>query len=626
MNSFVYTASFLIGLVLYGNEVYIPQISGIIEGLLKFILEETQFSQDEPPDAKKIRLEYDFIIVGAGSAGCVVANRLSEICEWNVLLIEAGGEENILMDIPLIANMLSFTNVNWGYKTVPNGKCCLSMQNEQCAFHRGKVMGGTSTINYMPSTRGNRRNYDRWEEMGNPGWGYKDVLPYFLKSENMTIPELADNTKYHSTCGELSISYAPYRSPMAGAYLQAGAELGYRVIDYNGETQTGFSYVQSTTKNGTRMSASRAFLHPIKNRKNFQVIKNSLVTKLLIHPNTKITYGVQFIRNNKTHGVRARKEVILSAGAVNSPQLLMLSGIGPRKHLKDLNITTIQDLKVGYNLMEHPAMTTVTFKVNQSVTYITNKIMSNLTGVSEYLTYHQGPFSVPGASEAIAFIDTRDPYNKDGDTNIELFFISAGMSSDPTYYKFLGFTDEFYNVVYKPIEGLDCWTAVAVVSQPKSRGRIMLKSTNPHDKPLIYHDFFENPEDLETQLLVIKETLKLSKTQALQKFGSRLHDIPIPACKDLEFSSDDYWRCAAKHTSFGLWHLSGTCKMGPNSDPDAVVNPRLKAYGVKGLRVIDASIMPFIPAAHTNIPSMMIGEKGADLVKEDWGYSPLCTN
>jgi choline dehydrogenase len=623
MKNFVYTASFLICLVVYGNEASRPQITRLLEGVEEFIHDGTQFSEEEPSDTKKILLEYDFIVVGAGSAGCVVANRLSEISEWNVLLIETGDKENYVMDIPLIANILSFTNANWGYKTVPNGKCCLSMQNGQCAIHQGKVMGGSSTINYMLNTRGYRRNYDRWEEMGNPGWGYKNVLPYFLKIENMTIPELAANTKYHSTSGELSITYAPYRSPIADAFVQAGAELGYSVIDYNGETETGFSYIQTTTKNGTRMSASRAFLHPIKNRKNFHLIKKSLVTKLLIHPDTKITYGVQFVRNRKTYEVRAKKEVILSAGAVNSPKLLMLSGIGPSEHLKDLNITLKQDLKVGYNLMEHPGITTVTFKVNKSVTFISKELLSNIPVVSEYLLYHQGPFSVPIGGEALAFIDTRDPSNRDGDPNIELFLISASMSSDPTYHKVLRFTDEIYNAVYKPIEGVHCWTAVAIITQPKSRGRIMLNSINPHDKPLINHNFFENPVDLETQLLAIKETLKLSKTQAFQKFGSRLHDIPVPACKDLEFSSDDYWRCVAKQTAVGLWHLSGTCKMGPNSDPDAVVDSRLKVYGVKGLRVIDASIIPLIPAAHTNVPCMMIGVKGADLVKEDWGYSPI---
>jgi choline dehydrogenase len=566
---------------------------------------------------------YDFIIVGAGSAGCVVANRLSEISDWNVLLIEAGDKENYLMDIPLLANQIPLTDANWRYKSVPNGKCCLSMQNGQCALHRGKVMGGSSTVNFMASTRGNRRDYDRWEEMGNPGWGYKDVLPYFLKSESMTIPELAEDKKYHSTTGELSISYAPFRTPLADAIVQGGAELGYNVVDYNGETQTGFSYLQSTTKNGTRMSASRAFLHPIKNRKNVHVIKRSLVTKLLIDPHTNNTYGVQFVRNNKKCVVRARKEVIFSAGAVNSPQLLMLSGIGPRKHLKDLNIPVIQNLKVGYNLMDHPGLVTTTFIVNQSVTFIPQEILSNITDASEYLYYHRGHFSVPGATEALAFIDTKDRYNRDGNPDIELFIISSSISSDPTFNTYLGFTEELYNAVFKPIEGVHSWTGVAMVLQPKSRGRIMLNSTNPYDKPLINLDYFDNPEDLETQLLAVKEALKLSKTEALQKFGSRLHDIPIPACSDLEFSSDDYWRCAAKHTSTGIWHLSGTCKMGPNSDPDAVVNSRLKVYGVKGLRVIDASIMPMIPSAHTNGPCMMIGEKGADLVKEDWRHSPM---
>jgi choline dehydrogenase len=490
----LYITSLILSLLLNWNEACSPQIGGLVDGLLKFTREGTQFYETEPPDAKKILPEYDFIVVGAGSAGCVVANRLSEISKWNVLLIEAGDKENYVMDIPLTSNLMPLTDANWRYKSIPNGKCCLSLQNEQCAIHRGKAMGGTSTINYMASTRGNRRNYDHWEKLGNPGWGYKDVLRYFLKSENMTVPELANDRKYHSTGGELGISYPPYRTPLADAFIQGGAELGYRIIDYNGETQTGFGYLQSTTQNGTRMSASRAFLHPIRNRENFHVTKKSLVTKILIDPITKITTGVQFVRDNKQYVVRARKEVILSAGAVNSPQLLMLSGIGPKKHLEELNIPLIKDLKVGYNLMEHPGFPTAAFLVNQSTTFVSLDLLTNLTAVSEYLSYHQGPFSVPGGTEVVAFIDTRDPNNPDGDPNIELFITSACISSDTTYYKILGYSEEFNNAVLKPIANSQCWTAVAMVSQPKSRGRIMLKSANPHDSPLIHHNFSRIPK------------------------------------------------------------------------------------------------------------------------------------
>jgi choline dehydrogenase len=614
----MYITSFLLCLLLNGNEAATTSNNSLLEGLLKFIPEGTRYYEEEPRDATTIIPEYDFIVVGAGSAGSVLTNRLTEISEWDVLLIEAGGRENYAMDIPLIANFLPFTEANWKYRTVPSDNVCLGMVNRQCLYHRGKVMGGSSTINFMVSTRGNRRNYDQWEEMGNPGWGYKDVLPYFLKLENITIPELAGERKYHSTSGEQPTSYASYRTPLADAFVKGGEELGYKIIDYNGETQTGFSYLQSTTRDGARWGASRSFLHPIRNRKNFHVSKRSLVTKILIDPITKTASGVQFVRNKKTHEVRARKEVILSAGAVNSPQLLMLSGIGPRKHLMDMNIPVVQDLKVGYNLMDHPGLPSVTFIVNQSVTYLTDAVMTNRSALLDYLYNRRGPLSVPGASEGIAFIDTRDPKNPDGNPDVELFFLAAGIPSEVTYYKLLGYTDELYNTVYKQLEGGHYWTTVAMVLQPKSRGRVMLKSANPHQSPLIYHDFYHNPEDLETQLLAIKEMLKLSKTQAFQKFGTKLHDTPIPGCKHLQFASDDYWRCVSRHTATGIWHLSGTCKMGPNWDSSAVVDPRLRVYGVKSLRVIDASIMPMVPAAHTNIPSMMIGEKGADLVKQDW--------
>lgn len=267
----------------------------------KFIRERTQHFEQEPEDAANLLPEYDFIIVGAGSAGCVVANRLSEISDCNILLIEAGRPENYAMNIPLLTTFLMLSEANWKYKMEPSSYVCLGMENRQCKLPRGKVVGGSSAINFMIHTRGNRRNYDHWEGKGNPGWGYEDVLPYFLELEEMAIPQIANNTEYHSTQGDVTISYASYRTPLAEAFLEAGRELRHRVVDYNTKTQTGFSFIQTTTRNGTRMSASKAFRHPIKGRKNFHLKKRSQVTKILIDPNTKTAYGVEFVQNNNKY-------------------------------------------------------------------------------------------------------------------------------------------------------------------------------------------------------------------------------------------------------------------------------------------------------------------------------------
>ncbi|XP_069673215.1 glucose dehydrogenase [FAD, quinone]-like [Periplaneta americana] len=594
-------------------------MGGLAEGLFKFVQEGTMYLAEEPPDQINIHSEYDFIIVGAGAAGSVIANRLTQIPEWRVLLIEAGERENYALDIPILALYLQFTDVNWKYKSVPNNNVCLSMENKQCPFARGKVMGGSTSINLMISSRGHRRNYDEWEEMGNTGWGYKDVLPYFRQIEDMTIAEFAIDEKYHSTGGEVTISYVPHRTALADTFIQGGKEMGYRFIDYNGETQIGFSYLQTFTRNGTRLSASRAFLHPIKYRTNFHVKKKSFVTKIMINPRTKTAYGVEFVCDSKRYIVRAKKEVILSAGAVNSPQLLMLSGIGPKKHLNELNIPVIQDLKVGYNFMDHPTMIPATFLINQSVSLTIEDLLNDKNTLHKFTHFHSGPFSIPAACEGIAFFDSKNLTNPDGDPNMELALFSSAIGADIVLYKMVGLSDEFYKSVFKSIKDAHSFSIAPILVRPKSRGRITLKSSNPYKKPLIYYDFFENPQDLEDMVFLIKKALELSKTPAFQKFGTKFHDIPVPGCEHHKFGSDDYWKCAARHVCTCAWHICGTCKMGPFWDPDAVVDPRLRVYGVNGLRVVDASIMPVVPAAHTALPTMMIAAKAADFVKHDWG-------
>jgi len=594
---------------------------GLTEQLLKYGLEIAKHASEEPLDETVTLPEYDFIIVGAGSAGCVLANRLTEVSEWDVLLLEAGGEESYIMDIPFLAIYLQFTDANWNYKSVPSNTTCLGLTNRQCIFPRGKVIGGSSVLNYMVHTRGNRRDYNLWESMGNSGWGYEDVLPYFLKSEDIAIPELADDKKFHSTGGYLTVSYPPYLTPLAEAFLEAGKETGQKVIDYNAETQTGFSIIQSTTKNGTRWSTSRAFLHPIRNRANLHVKKRSQVTKILIDPDTKTAYGVEFVRNKKKYVVRARKEVIVSGGAINSPQLLMLSGVGPKKHLRDMDIPVIQDLKVGYNLMDHMAVIGITFLVNKSVSIRSESIFESGKDLIDYFQCRKGLLSSVAGVEGIAFFDFENSTDSDGYPDVELLFTGGSIVSDPTLRKTCGINDYVYETVYKQIENRHTWMIFPILLRPKSRGRVMLKDNNPFHKPLIYHNYLQYPEDLETLLKGVKKIVDLGETKAFKKFGSTLHDVPVPGCSQFEFGSDDYWRCVIKHLTMSIFHVSGTCQMGPVTDRHAVVDPRLRVYGINRLRVIDSSIMPVVPAAHTNAPTIMTAEKGADLVKQDWGQS-----
>lgn len=267
--------------------------------------------------------EYDFIVVGGGSAGAVVASRLSEIEHWNVLLLEAGGDETEISDVPLMAGYLQLSKLDWKYKTEPSGRACLAMKGGRCNWPRGKVLGGSSVLNYMLYLRGNRQDFDNWEALGNPGWSYNDVLPYFKKSEDNQNPYLAQ-TMYHGQGGPLTVGEAPYHTPLAAAFVEAGIEMGYENRDLNGEKTTGFMIAQGTIRKGSRCSSSKAFLRPAKNRPNLHIAMHAHVTKVLIDSQTKTAFGVEFLRDKRIHYVRATKEVIVSGGSINSPQILMV--------------------------------------------------------------------------------------------------------------------------------------------------------------------------------------------------------------------------------------------------------------------------------------------------------------
>ncbi|XP_026740797.1 glucose dehydrogenase [FAD, quinone]-like [Trichoplusia ni] len=562
---------------------------------------------------------YDFVIVGGGSAGAVVASRLSEIGNWTVLLLEAGQDESEISDIPALAGYTQLSEMDWQFQTTPsnNRSYCLAMNGDRCNWPRGKVLGGCSVLNAMVYVRGNRNDYDLWEALGNPGWSYDQVLPYFLKSEDNRNPYLV-STPYHAAGGYLTVQEAPWRTPLSVTFLKGGMELGYENRDINGAKQTGFMLTQATMRRGSRCSTAKAFLRPVRQRSNLHVALGAQVTRILINPVKKQAYGVEFIRNGQRQKVRIKREVIMSAGALATPKLMMLSGVGPADHLREHGIPLIANLKVGHNLQDHVGLGGLTFVVNKPVTFKKDRFQTFNVAMN-YILYEKGPMTTQGV-EGLAFVNTKYAPSSGNWPDIQFHFAPSSVNSDggEQIRKILNLRDRVYNTVYKPIEDAETWTILPLLLRPKSSGWIKLKSRNPFHPPVIEPNYFAYKEDIKVLIEGIKIAMALSNTTAFQRYGSRPHNIPMPGCQHHVLFSDEYWECSLKHFTFTIYHPTGTCKMGPKQDIDAVVDPRLRVHGVANLRVVDASVMPTIISGNPNAPVIMIAEKASDMIKEDW--------
>lgn len=493
-------------------------------------------------------------------------------------------------------------------------------EENKCAYPHGKALGGSSVIYFMMHTRGNRRDFDRWAEAGNTGWSYNEVLPYFLKSERASLRQYSDSP-YHNKNGLWSVAFSPMKSPLVDIFIKGNKEMGLEEIDYNADRHLGVSYVQANTLNGRRQSAYKAFLEPILKRPNLHIMINTRVTKILIDPETKVTYGVEFMRKDRKYRTKAKKEVILSAGAFHSPQLLTLSGVGMKNDLKKINISMIKELPVGKNMHDHIAFSELTFVTNQTADL---GVMTYLNTLLQFVNDGKGLMTLPSGVEALGFIKTKSNNSYGNNVpDVEMVFTPSSIHLDRGFGITYGgrMKQEIYDKVYRPLEGTKYHTFMIALMlfHPKSVGHVEISDSNPFSDPKIYPNFFkQQTEDVETLLQGIKYVMKLAKTKPFRSVGARLHSIPSPYCEHIHFGTDDYWRCVIKVMAFSIQHQVGTCKMGPLNDRSAVVSPELKVHGIDKLRVVDTSIIPEAPTAHTNAASVMIGEKAADLIKKQW--------
>lgn len=534
-------------------------------------------------------MTFDYIIVGAGSAGCVLANRLSADPAISVLLLEAGGpDKKMEIHIPAAYTKLNRTEVDWAFWTEPQPH----VDNRVMFQPRGKTLGGCSSTNAMAYVRGNREDYNDWAKLGNTGWGYDDVLPYFICSEhNEQIDQL--NPAYHGTEGPLNVTFATrFQTPLARAFVAACREQGIpENHDYNGAEQEGASFFQFTIKEGKRHSAATAFLKPILNRSNLTVVTHAHTTQLRFAGN-RVT-GVEFSRHEKdTETATATREVILSAGAFASPQLLMLSGIGPADELKRHGIPVRKVLPgVGQNLQDH-VFVGVSSLCSQPVS--SNHHLTPINQVKaliQYALFKKGPMTI-SPLEANAFFRSERATDR---PDIQFHFAPVHIGDD---YK-----ADFYDLTTFPTT--DGYTILPTLIKPQSRGTVTLRSANPMDAPVIDPHYLEAEADRETLLTGMKKAIAIMESPAFAPYCERLITPPNRA-------TDAAIMEHVRRQLETVYHPVGTCKMG--TDEMAVVDSALRVHGIEGLRVVDASIMPTIVSGNTNAPVIMIAEKAADLI------------
>jgi len=525
---------------------------------------------------------FDYIVVGAGSAGCVIANRLSVNPKNKVLVLEAGtSDNNPWIHVPVgYFKTMHNPKTDWCYMTEPDS----GINNRRLQWPRGKVLGGSSSLNGLLYVRGQVEDFDRWEALGNKGWSYKEVLPYFKKSEDQERG--AD--EYHGVGGPQKVSDLRIRRPIADFFIKAAEQVGIPLNpDYNGASQEGVGYFQQTAYKGFRWSTARGFLRPAMKRPNVTVITKAHTNRILFEGDRAV--GIEYLKKGKLHQVKANKEVILSAGAIGSPQILQLSGIGSKALLDKHQVPIVKELSgVGQNLQDHLQIRLV-FKTSQkTLNDELNSYFKQFKVGLQYIFTRTGPLTL--AASQVAIFTKSNPNVERSDIQFHMQPLSADKPGDG-------------------VHNFSAFTVSVCQLRPHSSGHLEIKSKNPQQHPAIHPNYLSDERDQKVAIDSVKIARAIAEAPALKE---HILDEYVPG---RDHQSDEELLNVARQHSQTIYHPTSTCKMG--NDEMSVVNERLQVHGIQGLRVIDASIMPEITSGNTNAPTIMIAEKGADMVLED---------